>query len=599
MMIPDLTIVLASFGLYDEVIDQLKDTINQWLPYKNQIQLVMVFDGGHWQNNYVTRWLDNNEWPSIELVYNESPCHIPSQLFNKGIKKAQGRYISFNWIGASLYSHDVDYLLSYLEKADDPVLYFKEEIINVDQYPDHAYRYSWSQISSLYCLNHLIIKREIMNEVGYFDTSFILQKDFGWYLSLKLAKSYDFKDIKSAKPWKYQDLSLYPFEKNFNVPEDIVHRYIVRATSNLGEKEFIKDLNKKDYNKISFYTQYPYIPQGEKIKLTIVTGYWDFVHNQLGLFNYLDRLQGTGFGNYKIVFDHSLTSSNLEDSELVIFSRCRHANAIEGVKYCKKQGIKTLYMLDDNWLSIMKDWPDMCRDDFRNCQCNFIEAIELCDAVLVYNEYLEKDIKKYNENVYRLNPSIDMDLFNQIEQSKDKKGKLLCGYVGTERVTDVAFKALNQVAKERDDVRILIAGYSALTKYFKGLDVIHVDYQNYFKYVETIKSYGPDLLLAPLDDSHTSISKCPIKYMEISALGAVGIYSNVYPYSVAVKDKVNGLLIKKDTIQEWKDNICLALNDTKLSRQIKKYSYDDVKNNYSVNSHLKDFLLLMKKMKEN
>ena len=66
--------------------------------------------------------------------------------------------------------------------------------------------------------------------------------------------------------------------------------------------------------------------------------------------------------------------------------------------------------------------------------------------------------------------------------------------------------------------------------------------------------------LAPLLNTPFNQGKSFIKFLDIAAMGGVGIYSNRYPYTEVVRHEVNGLLVE-DSPQAWQAAIEQLLND--------------------------------------
>jgi glycosyltransferase involved in cell wall biosynthesis len=92
-------------------------------------------------------------------------------------------------------------------------------------------------------------------------------------------------------------------------------------------------------------------------------------------------------------------------------------------------------------------------------------------------------------------------------------------------------------------------------------------------------SFRPLILLAPLDESRSSMSKCPNKYLEIAAAGSVGIYSNLYPYKELIQDGVNGFLVENQK-EHWKEKILYLLQNRKLLEKIRSNSFGDIKKHF-------------------
>jgi glycosyltransferase involved in cell wall biosynthesis len=99
----------------------------------------------------------------------------------------------------------------------------------------------------------------------------------------------------------------------------------------------------------------------------------------------------------------------------------------------------------------------------------------------------------------------------------------------------------------------------------------------------------PDLLLAPLEQNRTSMSKAPNKYLEYSVIGAAGIYSNIHPYTDVIQSGVNGILVE-DNIDEWKKAILELIIHPKQMRHIAITAKNDVIENYSTQKNSRKFI---------
>ena len=73
--------------------------------------------------------------------------------------------------------------------------------------------------------------------------------------------------------------------------------------------------------------------------------------------------------------------------------------------YCRRQSIATIYMIDDNWFWVGKDWPDPYASIFAPGLPEyemFLACLRECDAVMVYNDVLAEDVRPHARRVIRL-----------------------------------------------------------------------------------------------------------------------------------------------------------------------------------------------------
>ena len=89
-----------------------------------------------------------------------------------------------------------------------------------------------------------------------------------------------------------------------------------------------------------------------------------------------------------------------------------------------------------------------------------------------------------------------------------------------------------------------------------------------------------DILIAPLDRSRTSMSKCPLKYLDYSVAGAAGVYSDMRPYSDAIIDGKTGLLVRGDDAMSWAAPLARLIEDEGLRRSIVRAARRDIQHKY-------------------
>ncbi|HEY4088569.1 MAG TPA: glycosyltransferase [Bryobacteraceae bacterium] len=88
---------------------------------------------------------------------------------------------------------------------------------------------------------------------------------------------------------------------------------------------------------------------------------------------------------------------------------------------------------------------------------------------------------------------------------------------------------------------------------------------SYEQYLDSLTSTGFDVMIAPLfAEKRAKRAKSPIKFLEITAAGAIGVYSDVEPYLVVI-DGVTGFKCQ-NTVEAWTEAILKAANLSAASR---------------------------------
>ena len=166
------------------------------------------------------------------------------------------------------------------------------------------------------------------------------------------------------------------------------------------------------------------------------------------------------------------------------------------------------------------------------------------------------------------------------------------GYAGSLRKDLPAFQALVNIARARPEVRVFVMS-NALPQELKALPPEQLEYHpyqfNYAGYARVACEAQPDVLIAPLGRSRFEASKAPNKYLEITAIGAAGVYTHSEPYLSYVEDGRNGLLAGDD-VEDWQAKIERLIDDADLRARLVANAADDIRANFDTRAMLPTFL---------
>ncbi len=148
--------------------------------------------------------------------------------------------------------------------------------------------------------------------------------------------------------------------------------------------------------------------------------------------------------------------------------------------------------------------------------------------------------------------------------------------------------------------------YDILAKYHKEVDITIIgvepkldesEYKNsihlikgmsYEEYSSYMKNHDFDIGLAPLCRSPFAVRKYFAKYIEYAKYGIMGLYSDIMPYTLAVKDGINGVLVA-DSALAWKNSLVRVIQNKDLINRIVINSQQDVIDKYSIDSIVTNF----------
>jgi glycosyltransferase involved in cell wall biosynthesis len=546
------TVVVAAIGNYLLVEGALARTLSCLDDIPDSIEIIICCDGALWKTTPLIQSMFYRKNTSIIEIPNETG--VVGELYNLGIKRSKGRFLTFIWPGVTIDIQKMTKLCRLLDgKVDLDCLYTSTHEIETEL--KSSINYGWLQCRNLISLEGAIFRKAALEEIQGFSINKVFQRYPDWDVFLRLSKYHTLaysEQFFTSKKWSWNE---YPFLKTFPFENNLIHRVMVNE-----ERDSNTSISGKN-----------------KISVTITGGYWEATHNQLCFYNYFETEKGREQFTWKPIFDFDASESDLEDSDIVIISRGRHRNVLDILDYCNNKGIPTLYMLDDNWFTVADDWPEY-RAIFSPGKPDyevFIRCLQKCTASLVYNPILEQYVKRFSNRTYRMDVNINLSHFKVTNTEKEQhNNRRIIGYAGSPRKNDAAFEGLSKFIIENPDWEVLLYGNTIPVSLLglKNADRLRfLQYTNYHRYARNIAQIHPDILLAPLDDSIFSSSKCPNKLLEITAAGAVGIYSEIYPYSSIFKNNIHGLFVpinENDNPDYWYQTINYLANNTEKRKQM-------------------------------
>lgn len=301
-----------------------------------------------------------------------------------------------------------------------------------------------------------------------------------------------------------------------------------------------------------------------------------------------------GLLSWRVIDDSFATEQDIDCADLVIYNRVRSENACRLMDYANAQGKPVLYMLDDNWFTIGKEWPDMYGELIRPglpFYENALYNIRRSSAVLTFNHVLEEYLKPHAKRVIRISPNVNLRLFPKVTTPPQRDG-LLIGFAGSPRREILAFEALTVIARRHQTAKIFYVGWGMpeVMSRIPQNQLIVKPYQfSYANYARELCLMQPDIGIAPLNTSIAEQSKIPTKYMEYAAMGCAGVYSEIVPYTLYVKHGETGILTPGKSVDQWVDAIEACMKPDTLAR-IKAASYADVQNTLTTDVVMPSFL---------
>lgn len=617
-----LTIVVAVSGKYIWVESELAKTINHLCKFdSSDFEILAVLDGKKWLSAPIVRTLSSRS-KNIKILISETSNENFATLWNLGLENMSSEQAIFIWPGCLPDLHQIrnninpfsDSIISFLDY--DSISQFKVTLDTISSQLRHIL-----QCHNLLNICNVIFPRKIFRLVGGFNDSPLLFEDCAHEFFLRCIEHNISIELREGSVCQSRwELKHFP-KMNFSpIPTHVSHSFSIKVSQQPSTDDeflgkFCADLPNPEkqltLREIKRAFQEPV--NIRPYKIAVISGVYDYVHSQLCFYNYFDLLFGSGAFFYTPFLDVAVQPErDLQAFDCVIISRGREDNLYQVLDYCKKQHIPSIYMIDDNWFWVGRDWEKHYGKLFALESPSykvFSMCLQECDAVLVYNKILAEDVSPYAKSVIQIPVNIDPKLFSakitrpelaqtaaQLLDWRQKETGLIMGYVGSLRYTNTAFEALAEASMlTKSKIKVLLFGHFLPEQLdiFKNADTVIVPYTSYQNYAAFLGEVKPDLLLAPLDETRSSMSKAPNKYLEYSMTESAGIYSRIFPYTDVIEPGVNGFLVDNNK-EAWKRAILELADHPARMKKMATTANQDVMKKFSTESVSSIFVDMLK-----
>ncbi|HEV7472634.1 MAG TPA: glycosyltransferase [Pyrinomonadaceae bacterium] len=253
------------------------------------------------------------------------------------------------------------------------------------------------------------------------------------------------------------------------------------------------------------------------------------------------------------------------------------------VKQIRADGAAFVYSIDDNLLDLKPEgfnrWP-FTTEELMAVRCFAREA----DAIIVTTELLKERLTRLNKNIFVVPNVLDERLWSsesnfETPANDDNKRKVI-GYMGThthDSDLGMILQALRGTLRKHEGaVELQLIGCvadQAVLDAFAGLQVTVLDVGDNVEYPAfarwMAKNVRWDLAIAPLENDVFTRCKSDIKFLDYSAVGIAGIYSQGPVYGKTVHHLETGYLADNNP-ESWSEGLELLLTDDSLRQSIAK-----------------------------
>lgn len=276
-----------------------------------------------------------------------------------------------------------------------------------------------------------------------------------------------------------------------------------------------------------------------------------------------------------------IKSADIEWCDILIDIRGSNPLSAYVVRQAKKAGRKVYISLDDDLFELYTTTYE--GNVFRkSLEIVLAEA----DGVITPSEYLGEKLKqKYGVQYVFTNTIVESFEFKEESSEKEQCVKLLyaAGSQHAPFFNQMITPVLGQLYERYGDRISLTVIGPDVDLADTGLKVERINSMPYSQYRAYMNDNRFDIGLSPLFDSEFCRSKYFNKYLEYSKNNICGIYSEVIPYTLVVKNGENGILVPNDP-SAWFEAICKLVDDTDLRRKCINQAKEHILSDFSLKS---------------
>lgn len=248
-----------------------------------------------------------------------------------------------------------------------------------------------------------------------------------------------------------------------------------------------------------------------------------------------------------------------------------------------------VYELDDLLLELPRSHPSYY--SFKRHDPFIKWILKEADIITVSTKPLKEAISKYTSKPIQVKPNlINFDLFMQRPKPRNKSFKFLVSGTSTHQkdwaiIEEALIMLLN---KYKEQVNIVFFGDTPKNlAHHDSVNVIPFQ-PNYVDYASQLKGLDIDAALTPLENTSFNQKKSNIKWLEYSAAGIPGAYSDITPYNTCISHEQTGLLVKNDSTS-WFNAMVKLIENPVQANMMAENAQELVRTQYSVESSAKDF----------
>jgi glycosyltransferase involved in cell wall biosynthesis len=221
---------------------------------------------------------------------------------------------------------------------------------------------------------------------------------------------------------------------------------------------------------------------------------------------------------------------------------------------------------------------------------NHISLMRSADHVITCTPYLDKFVRRYNQNTTDISSTINTSLYHP-KKDYAVKEKFIIGWSGshsTSKYLHLLDEVFQNLAKQHS-FKLLVMGDE--TFQLEGVEVEALPWKEEYE-VAVLNRF--DVGVYPLPNEEWVLGKSGLKALQYMALGIPTVATGIGTIFRIVEDQENGFLV--ETKKEWEERLVELMYNQDLRKKIGSKAVEKVERHYSVNANKKVYLSILNEL---
>lgn len=320
---------------------------------------------------------------------------------------------------------------------------------------------------------------------------------------------------------------------------------------------------------------------------------------RVGVLEPLRRHQENGRSEVRFREDWQITIDDIIWADVVISVRGCELGSEWVAKAAEKAGRYVIYFLDDDLLDIPSGNGSSGYYEQEEVKESIIRTMNSSNLLWCVNHRIKEKYGKYVKD-----RAVVLDIPAQLPEkqrpvSGDNEAVRVLYAGSTDHravVREYLVPAIHRLSDEMGDrIEFIIIGPDPGLK--RKNVKYHRFFENYDSYRDFVARSGCTVGLAPIRESDFYRAKYYNKFIEYTAIGAVGIYTDSEPYTLIVKQGQNGLLAK-NTAEDWYEKIKYAAEHPEEIARYRQAAEQKIREEFSYEKIESDLLEMIPQLSE-